>query len=216
MKIGLQILFWIISIVLGYLIYDSINAPLKFDKIKVDRYTKVIDRLKDIREAQLAHKTVTGKFANDFNGLIKFIDTAQFTLTQKRDSSFMRYDKTYRIDMVKDTVIIDTLGFAKIKDSLFKNSDRYKDLQTVPTAPNKEKFEIKSMVLDKSGYKVPVFEVKVDKQVVLYDQPKYLIRQEKAANNVDAVRGTHIILGSLEDVSTNGNWPTIYDTKTDQ
>ena len=42
-------------------------------------------------------------------GLIKFIDTAQYTLIQKRDSSYMKYDRVYRIDMLKEVVVIDTL-----------------------------------------------------------------------------------------------------------
>ena len=213
MKRIIQIVLWLVSIGLGYLIYNSVNAPIKFDKIKVERYTEVINRFKDIRESQLAYKTVTGKFANDFNGLIKFIDTAKFTLVEKRDSSFMRMNKVYRIEMPVDTVLIDTLGFVPIKDSLFGESDRYKNMMNVPAAKEGSKFVMQSNVIDKSGYKVAVFEAKVDKNLILYDQPDYLVRQERELVSVDGVNGPEIILGSLTDVSTNGNWPTIYDTK---
>ena len=65
--------------------------------------------------------------------------------------------------------------------------------------------------IDKNGFRVPVFEVKVDKQIVLYDQNKDLLKQEKETVSVDGVNGPSIKLGSLTEVSTNGNWPTIFD-----
>ena len=53
---------------------------------------------------------------------------ANYTITQQRDSSYMQYDKTYQIDMLEEVTLTDTLGFVAVKDSLFKNSDRYQTL----------------------------------------------------------------------------------------
>ncbi|MFP2997661.1 hypothetical protein ABN763_17215 [Spongiivirga sp. MCCC 1A20706] len=214
MKRIIQIALWLISIGLVYLIYDSINAPIRFGKVKKERYTQVIERLKDIRDAQIAHRTVTGKFASDFNGLIKFIDTAQFTLTETRDSSYMEYDENFRIDMLREVKVIDTLGFVPVKDSLFKNSDRYKSLETIPEGSGKpgSKFTMKSDMIDKNGFKIAVFEARIDKNLILHDQPDYLLQQEREHISVEEVNGPDIVVGSLGEVSTNGNWPTIYDT----
>ena len=88
--------------------------------------------MKDIRTAQIAHKDVKGVFSNNFDSLIKFIDEGIFTLVEKRDSSYLEYDRTYRIDMLKEVVVIDTLGFVPVKDSLFKNTDRYKNIAYIP------------------------------------------------------------------------------------
>ena len=74
MKLGIQIVLWIASIFFAYKIYDSINGPIKFNQVKNERYAKVINRLKDIRTAQIAHKDVKGQFSNNFDSLIKFID----------------------------------------------------------------------------------------------------------------------------------------------
>ena len=209
----LVIVFGLLSIFLGYKIYGSINAPIEFKKVRQERFSQVIAKLKDIRNAQEAYKTVNGKFANDFNSLIKFIDTGSYTITQQRDSSFMRFDKTYGIELQKDTIIIDTLGFVKVKDSLFKSDSRYKSMMDVPFAQNNEKFEMKADIIDKSGYKAPVFEAKVKKDIVLYDQPADLLGRENAHQSVEEVNGMEIKVGSLTDVSTNGNWPPIYDRK---
>ena len=216
MKTIIQIVLWVGCIALGYLIYNSITGPIKFNEVKQERYAQVIAKLKDIRNSQDAYKTVNGKYANDFNSLIRFIDTGKYVITQQRDSSFMEFDKTYQIDMLKEVKIIDTLGFVSIKDSLFKKDTRYKNLMDVPTAPNGEKFEMKAAFVDKSGYRAPVFEAKVNKDVILYDQPKDLLDREKTALSVEEVNGPSIRVGSLEEVSTTGNWPALYDKKNDQ
>ncbi len=212
MKLGIQIVLWIASIFFAYKIYDSINGPIKFNQVKNERYAKVIDRLKDIRKAQIAHKDVKGVFSNNFDSLVKFIDEGVFTLIEKRDSSYMEYDRTYRIYMLREVLVIDTLGTVAVKDSLFKNTTRYKNMAYIPIEGVQDStFRIAAQVINKNGYKVPVFEVKVSKNIILFDQNKDMVKQENETVSVDGVNGSEIILGSLNNVSTNGNWPTIFD-----
>lgn len=213
MKLAVQVILWILSFFFSYKIYDSINGPIKFNETKNERYADVIDRLKDIRLAQIAHRDVRGEFSNNFDSLVKFVDEGIFTLIEKRDSSYMEYDRTYRIDMLREVIVIDTLGFVSVKDSLFKNSQRYKNMEIVPVEGVDAKFQIKADIINKNNYKVPVFEVKVSKNIILHDQNEDLVKQENETVSVDGVNGSEIILGSLTDVSTNGNWPTIFDAK---
>jgi hypothetical protein len=214
MKLGIQIVLWIASVFFAYKIYDSINGPIKFNQIKNERYAEVIDRLKDIRKSQIAHKDVKGVFSNNFDSLVKFVDEGYFILIEKRDSSYMEYDRTYRIDMLREVIVIDTLGTVSVKDSLFKNSTRYQDMAYIPIDGVRDSvFTINAEVINKNGYKVPVFEVKVSKSVILFDQDADLVKQENETVSVDGVNGPAIVLGSLSNVSTNGNWPTIFDAK---
>ena len=74
------------------------------------------------------------------------------------------------------------------------------------------RFTLKTDILDNNGYRLPVFEVKVSKDIILYDQDKYLVALEKEVISVDGVNGPEITLGSLSEVSTSGNWPTTYDS----
>ena len=213
MKTILQIVLWLVCIVLGYMIFQSVNAPIKFNKVRQERFSAVIVKLKDIRDAQEAHKSVTGQYAKNFDNLIAFVDTAQYTITQQRDSSFMRYDKIYRIDLQVDTVVVDTLGFVKVRDSLFRNSDRYKNLASVPGAQGDEKFSMEAGTVDKGGFTAPVFVASVKKDVILYDQPQDLRIKENAHESIEEVDGDEIRVGSMDEVSTSGNWPSIYDRK---
>ena len=199
---------------LVYLIYNAIDAPIEFNKVKNERYLKVIERLKDIRNSQIAYKSVNGIYSDNFDSLISFIDSAQFTIVEKRDSSYMQYDRVYRIDMLREVIVVDTLGFVSVKDSLFKDNEVYKEMAYVPIKGVNEKFIIKADVIDKNGYNVPVFEVRVSKDLILSDQNKDLVTQEKEMISVDGVNGPFLILGSMTDVSTNGNWPTTFDVET--
>jgi hypothetical protein len=83
----------------------------------------------------------------------------------------------------------------------------------VPIQGSDSEFSIKADIIDKNGYQVPVFEVKVAKDIVLFDQNKDLLDQENKVISVDGVNGREIILGSMSEVSTSGNWPTFFDAK---
>jgi hypothetical protein len=212
MKLVIQLLLWVVIFFLGYLVFNSVYGPVQFNEIKEKRYAKVIERLKDIRAAQLAHQEITGTFAKDFDNLVNFIDTAEFVLTQRRDSTILdeEYRKAYGVDQYKDIVITDTLGYASVKDSLFKR-DQYKKMMYVPVEGAEDKMiEMNAGTVTKNDNRIPVFEAKVDKADVLYDQDKDLILQEKQIVSVDEVNGPFIKVGSMEEVNTKGNWPTTY------
>lgn len=213
MKLIIQLVLWVVIIFLGYLVFNAVYEPVKFNKVKERRYAQVIERLQDIRAAQLAHQEVTGTYAKDFPSLISFLDTAEFVLTQRRDTTVLdqEYRRTYNVDQYVDIVIIDTLGYASIKDSLFKDG-RYKQMMNVPVEGVNEQFKMDAGTVVKNDNRLPVFVVKVDKSVILYDQDKDLVMQEKEIVGVDEVPGPNLAVGSLEEVNTNGNWPTTYGT----
>ena len=106
----------------AFLMFKSINDEIRFDDVKNIRYQQVILKLKDIRDSQIAHKSVKGYFQNNWDSLVKFIETDSFTITQRKDSSILDIEMTKRyggVKTYKDIVIIDTLGFVGVKDSLF-------------------------------------------------------------------------------------------------
>ncbi|SUZ95972.1 uncharacterized protein METZ01_LOCUS48826 [marine metagenome] len=211
-KRGLELFLWILSVFFASQIYSSINGPIKFNKVKNERYAIVIDRLKDIRNAQIAHKDVKGFYANNFDELVSFVDNGLFTLIEEKDSSYLAYDRIYRIDMLREVKIVRELGKVSVKDSLFKDNESYKQMAFIPIKGKEdEKFSISADIIDKNGYEAHVFEVKVKKDVILYDQNKDLLKQENKVISVDGVNGSEIILGSMTEVSTSGNWPTIFD-----
>lgn len=217
MKLIIQLVLWVVIIFLGYMVFNSVYGPVKFNQVKERRYAQVIERLQDIRAAQIAHQEVTGTYAKDFPSLISFLDTAQYVLTQRRDTTVLdeEYRKTYNVDQYVDRVIIDTLGYASVKDSLFKDS-RHKQMMKVPVKGVDADFEMNAGTIVKNETRLPVFEVKVDKAVVLHDQDKDLVLQEKQVVSVDQVNGPYIQIGSMEEVKNTGNWPQSYGAGNNQ
>lgn len=212
MKIVIQLVLWAVIVFLGYLVVKSIYGPVEFNKIKNKRYAKVIENLKDIRNAELAHKEVTGVFEKDFDKLVRFIDTAQFAVTQRRDTTYLdlEYKKTYGVDQYIDDVVIDTLSFVSVKDSLFGNTDRYKTMMNIPIEGVNKRFDLNAGFVTKNDIKIPVFEAKVAKNDILSDLDRDLLLQENEVVSVEGVNGRYIKVGSMTEVNTNGNWPKTY------
>ena len=174
----------------------------------------VIKNLKDIRDTQLAHRTVKGVFQNNWDSLVKFVEIDSFTITQRRDSSVLDKEMTKRyggVKTYKDIVIVDTLGFVSVKDSLFGFDNRYETMMYVPFSKNDDtKFELKAGFLNQNGIDIPVFEALVKKRVILHDQSLNLILKENQVQSVDGVNGASLKIGSMDEVNTNGNWPKNY------
>jgi hypothetical protein len=211
LKIVVNLVLWIIIFVLGYLTFMSIYGEIQFNQLKEKRYAIVIERLKDIRDAELAYKDVNGKFSDNFDELVKFIDNGEFTITQRRDSSIkdVELTKQFGVDMFKDIVLIDTLGKRSVKDSLFGADTRYKQMMNVPVGEPGAKFKLQAGMLDD----IPVFESSVDKSVILFDQDKNFVEKEKQVVSVDGVNGPTLTVGSMNEIKTNGNWPKNYSNE---
>ena len=190
----IQAVLLIAIIASGWYLVNIIMEPINFNKAKEKRYDLVKERMLQVREAQQAFKEVNGYFAGDFNNLIGFLDTGEFTIVQRRDTSFMSYDYVYRTELLKDSIVIDTLGFVSIKDSLFEPNYNLDQLRYIPGTDNVE-FKLESGQVDRQSYKVPVMQLTADKEIILEGLSKQLIKAED-----------DLILGSLSEASLSGNW----------
>lgn len=220
MKLILQLVLWVLIIFLGWKLYSSIIGPVEFNEKRDARYAKVIKNLKDIRAAELAHKEITGKFTGSFDSLVRFIDTAQFANIQRRDTSFAdeKKNRAYGLDpktggYILEKVLIDTLGYTPVKDSLFGGTDSYKTMMNLPLEAEEISgtIELRAGEVIKNKNTYSAFEARVAKKVVLEGLDKDLLQQEEQVVSVEGVNGAFITVGSLEDIDTSGNWPKIYD-----
>ena len=139
MKLIIQLVLWVLIIFLGWKLYSAIIGPVEFNEKRDARYAKVIKNLKDVRAAELAHKEITGKFTGSFDSLVRFLDTAQFANVQRRDTSYAdeKKNKAYGLDAktggyILEAVLLDTLGFTAVRDSIFGGTDRYKTMMNLP------------------------------------------------------------------------------------
>lgn len=216
----LSIVLWVISVGLAYMIYASVMKPIEFKKEKERRYEAAVSKMMDIKKAQMGYKTVHKDFADSFEKLVNFIENEKFAIVSRKDTSVIdaaknaafriTTDATGQGGFFKDIVIIDTLGYVTVKDSLFKNSDRYKRLNVVKFGNIEVPVKLEASSIVRNNTKVPVFRAEIDKNALLSDLDQELVAQENKVESIDEINGDKIILGSLEEAVVTGNWPKKY------
>ncbi|MEO9571198.1 MAG: hypothetical protein ABJH82_03325 [Polaribacter sp.] len=199
-----------LTVFLVYKIYYGIMQPIIFNKNKVVKYSKVINNLKIIRDAEVKHFEVTGKYTDNKSNLIQFIDTAQLALTETK-TIVEKEDRGGGIVIDVEKRITDTIGYEPVA-KYFKGRD-YQNMFKVPGVAGKE-FDVEIGTVEKvQGLVVPTFFVKTEKAAILKGMNESLIKQELEAVATDQIKGEFVSVGSLEEVTTGGNWPPSYDKK---
>ena len=214
----LSIVLWVISVGLAYMIYASVMKPIEFKKEKERRYEAAVSKMMDIKKAQMGYKTVHKEFADSFEKLVNFIENEKFAIVSRKDTSVIDATKNIAFGIAadskegfyKDIVIIDTLGYVTVKDSLFKNSDRYKRFNVVKFGNIEVPVKLEASSIVRNDTKVPVFRAEIDKNALLSDLDQELVAQENKVESIDEINGDKIILGSLEEAVVTGNWPKKY------
>ena len=204
MKKIIQGILVVAIVVLGYLLYESISKPINFKKEKNKRYEATIERLKDIRKAELAYKSEYGSFTGGFDTLVNFLREDSFKIVKAigRVPDGMTESQALTRGIVsRDTVKV------SVKDSLFKKI-KYpiENIKYVPYT-DKEAFKLGAgKVKTASGVKVEVFEAKVPNDVLLKGLDRQLVinlnDEARKMNNYPGLK-----VGDLDQPTNNaGNW----------
>ncbi len=209
MKTIIQISLVIVAIGLTFLIYKGIQKPIDFEKAKDARYEATIEKLKDIRKAQLAYKDVYGRFTGSWDTLINFIKYDSIRNIRKigeLSDSMIEAKITERRAVQMGLIIRDTIKIS-VKEALFTpdfNPDR---LRYIPVADTTAEFILgQSTVTTGSGIKVPVFEAKAHNNIILKGlERQYVINMNEQRRLNEKYPGLKV--GSLtETVNNAGNW----------
>lgn len=185
LSVGLAVLI----AVLAYADYQSIKVPIDFQNEKEARYTHVVQRLKDIRTAELAYKAKYQRYAGDMDSLVLFISSDSLNVIKAFGEVPDGMTEENAID--SGFVTRDTLQVS-VFDSLFgarHMEDRVHpfNLDSLPFVPFTKdgKFELEANMIERSGAKVPVF---------------------RAKDGAPFDKSDPRMVGSLTDPKTNGNW----------
>ena len=216
----LSIALWAVCIFIAYLIYASVMKPIEFKKEKEARISAAVKTMLDIKKLQTGYKSVNGKFAENFDELIKFVEEGQFEIVSRKDTSVIDVARNNAFGIkveadgvggfYKDVVITEKLGNVSVKDSLFKNSDRYKRLNVVKIGNIEVPVSMKTGLVNRNEMDISVFQAVIDKDALLADLDQDLVNNENKVESIDEINGPKITLGSLEEVSLTGNWPKKY------
>jgi len=185
----LQIVLLIVIIILGYILWETIQTPVRFNKEKDIRAEAVIQNLKDIRTVQLVYRSLNDTFLPNFDTLIWFMREGKIPVVN------IIFDPS---DTTLTKTINDTLGFVGVSDSLFGSRKNFNinDLKYIPFSEG-EKFTLSSGLIDRGGVKVPVF-------MAVAKKTQYLKGLDKNLTSNPNVKD--LIVGSLTEPTTDGNW----------
>ncbi len=208
MKTVIQIVLIIAIIGLGYLCYDSINSVIRFNRIHKIRTEVNIQKLKDIRTAQVAYKSQFEKYTGSFDTLINFVKNDSLKLVKKEGSlsdsllaEGWTEKKALSVGLIKrDTILVSVL------DSLFGKKFQIDSLKYVPFVDNEEYEMGAGVVVTGSGVSVEVFEAKVHNNIFLdgLDKQEIINLNDKA---LKLERYPGLKVGSLDETNNNaGNW----------
>jgi len=198
-KILIFVVLPIIIIVLGYLIYTSIQEPVIFEKNKKFRESLAIERLKDIRTLQVAYKTKFGKFTAGLDTLIDFYNNGQLTLIRQIGSM----DDSLAV--AQKRVFRDSIKIA-VKDTLLKRPGFIIDSIAYIPYSGGQKFEMKAIVGKVSGVEVPLFEASAPYDLLLKGLNRQLVVNLKSDRET-GTRYPGLRVGSIETPNNNaGNW----------
>lgn len=201
MKTIIQILLTIAILILGYMLYDSINQPIRFQHEQERRYNRTIERLKDIRAAELAYRSMNGTFTGSFDTLINFVKNDSFRVVRAIGFEDDDPEIETQEEIIRDTVLV------SVKDSLFGHDYSVDSLRYVPFTGGREEFFLGSgTVLTGSGLEVEVFEASVHNDILLNGLDRQLvINMNDERIKRDQFPGLRV--GSLEETTNNaGNW----------
>lgn len=207
MRKVLQIVLAIAAIALAYLLYESIMEPIRFEQERAKRYSAVIERLKDIRKAQVAYKDVYNRYTGSFDTLVEFIKTdsmplvkAMGTIPEEFIDSLKSRTKAEQLALKMGLISRDTIRI-NIKDTLFGKEYIAERIQYIPFT-NNQKFELATGTVLASGLTVKVFEAKAPSKIILNGMNKRLIVTYNDGKDYEGLK-----VGSVSEANNNaGNW----------
>lgn len=199
MKKVFQIVLLLAILAVAYFVYDSIQQPLRFNAEQERRYAATIQRLQDIRTAEVAFRYEYKRYTGSFDTLIHFLKNDSFKVVMQIG------DEDDSAAVAAGTLVRDTIRIS-VLDSLFQKGYPVDSIRFVPYT-NSVEFELGAADL-KTGSEVtvPVFEAKVEDHILLkgLDQ-QLLVNFTTERENRTGFGGLKV--GSLTETTNNaGNW----------
>ncbi len=189
-----------VIVLLAYLIVAGIQKPIDFEKERVKRFDLTINRLKDIRTAQIVYRERYGYYTPSFDSLINFIKNDDIRVIR---AIGMVPDTLTEKEALKLGIIERDTFYVPIIDSLFKHIDyKIEDIRRIPVGKKNEFKMDTASVLTGSGVWVKVFQCYALYDDILDGLDRQLIVNYKAQKNDTCLR-----VGSLTEATNNaGNW----------
>jgi hypothetical protein len=206
MKTIIRIVLGIAAVVLAYFLYESIMKPQRFETLRARKEVEVVNRLKDIRTAQIAFRNTHGRFVSTMDSLIMFLDEGRLPTVRRTGEIPEEMTET---EALKQGFIRRDTVFTDAHSALFPDLDKtahLASLRFIPFTNRTKEFTIETGFIERNNIQVPVIEV----SAFLGDymtEPEYkqlVINAIARARDINRFPGRKF--GSMTDPVTEGNW----------
>ena len=213
-----------------YAIVQSVMEPVEFNKYRSYREGIAIQRLKDIRDLQVAYKNVNARYASTIDSLIMFYNEGKMDLTlqvgSKDDSLAMAHtdqikkqfrglkadklnEKLYELYLAgEQNLVFEVKSQIPVKDTLFNDRPHFvvDSLAFIPFSGG-DSIIMESTIKKVSGVNVPLFEASMPFKSLLKGLQPEQLRINLDAEREDQGRYKGLQVGSISAPNNNaGNW----------
>ena len=208
---------------LTYALVTSVMEPVEFNKHKDYRQDIAVQRLKDIRDLQVAFKNVNGHYTADIDSLKAFYnegkmkvvmqigskdDSVAMANTQalKKRNPRIKPEQMLKLYQEGQSLVFQIENEVAVKDTLFNGRDNFRvdSLAFIPFCGDSILME--STVKKVSGVNVPLFEAKMPWKKLLKGLNNQL-RINLDAQLEDQGKYKGLLVGSIDAPNNNaGNW----------
>ena len=211
---------------LSYMCVMSIVTPIKFDETKTAREKVIIQRLIDIRTAEVEYKNQKGVYTDSFPELFNFLKTAkkktvlkEGSLSDKQLEAGLTEAAAVKIVRKGNRAEIIANGLENFRrdtaylnmiESIFPEKYTIETIEQLAVIPfsNNEKFTLKvnNEYYNATNIKIPLFEASAAYTTYLYD-----LNRQEMLNAIDLQKKLEkfpgLQVGSVLEPNNNaGNW----------
>ena len=191
-----------LNIILAYFVYNSINSEVEFQQIAKVRIAENVQKLKDLRQVQIAYKKVNNTYSNNFESLIDFLENDSMAIVKAIGETPDTLTDSQALELgiiSRDTAYV--LAKETVFDEAYLSSRNEKfplDLSALTNVPHSnQNYSVDAGMVEKGKVVVQVFEISTTYGTVFAGLD---------AKNKSFELGNLLKVGSMDEASLNGNW----------
>ena len=191
-----------LNIILAYFVYNSINSEVEFQQVAKVRVAENVQKLKDLRQVQIAYKKVNNTYSNNFESLIDFLENDSMAIVKAIGETPDSLTDAQALELgiiSRDTAYV--LAKETVFDEAYLSSRNEKfplDLSALTTVPHSDQnYSVDAGMVEKGKVMVQVFEISTTYGTVFTGLD---------AENKSFELGNLLKVGSMDEASLNGNW----------
>ena len=191
-----------LNIILAYFVYNSINSEVEFQQVAKVRVAENVQKLKDLRQVQIAYKKVNNTYSNNFESLIDFLENDSMAIVKAIGET---PDSLTDVQALELGIISRDTAYVLAKETVFdeaylssRNEKFPLDLSALTSVPHSDQnYSVDAGMVEKGKVVVQVFEISTTYGAVFTGLD---------AENKSFELGNLLKVGSMDEASLNGNW----------